>query len=86
LTLRDDGTFSLSGAASVSATSRESRASAGASGPISSGTWRASTYSLTLTGSSGSAKRGIAFPWDDEKTPVYPDQFYFDGIMWKRIR
>lgn len=84
LVLRDDGSFSLSGAASVSATSRESRASAGASGNIASGTWKAATYSLTLTDSSGQAKRGIAFPWDDEKTPVYPDQFYFDGIMWKR--
>lgn len=84
LTLRDDGTFSLTGAASVSATSRESRASGGASGSLSSGTWKTSTYSLTLTDTSGRAKRAVAFPWDDEKTPVYPDQFYFDGIMWKR--
>lgn len=84
LTLRDDGTFSLTGAASVSASSRASRVSAGASGNIASGTWKASTYSLTLTDSSGQSKRAVAFPWDDEKTPVYPDQFYFDGIMWKR--
>ena len=86
LTLRDDGSYSLSGAGTLSATSRESRVTGGASGMISSGSWRASTYSLTLTGSAGDVKRSIAFPWDDQKTPVYPDRFYFDGIMWKRIQ
>jgi len=80
LDLRADGTFSLTGAASISASDSNSSTKAGASGDISSGKWSLDPYTLTL----GDTK-AIAFPWDDKDTPVNPDQFYFDGIMWSRL-
>ena len=86
LDLRADGSFSLSGAASISAESDGSVARAGSSGQISEGTWTVSGYFMTLTGSNGTTKRSIAFPFDDATTPVNPDQFYFDGIMWSPLK
>lgn len=80
LELRADGTFSLSGSATLSATDSTTTATAGAVGAIDTGKWSLAPYTLTL-----GQRKAIAFPWDDEETPVNPDQFYFDGIMWSRL-
>lgn len=81
--LRPDGTFRRVGMASVQSTSNESMVEAGSQGG-SEGTWEAGGYSLVLTGADGDAQRGIAFPYDDADTPVYPDRMYFGGTMYKR--
>ncbi len=86
LDLHADGSFHLSGAATISAESDGSVARAGSSGQISEGTWEVSGYFMTLTGSNGNIKRSIAFPFDDAATPVNPDKFYFDGIMWSPLK
>jgi hypothetical protein len=28
--------------------------------------------------------RKIGFPWDDDKTPVYPDYLFWGGTMFKK--
>ncbi len=86
LDLHADGSFSFSGAATISAETDGSVARAGSSGQISEGTWEVSGYFMTLTGSNGNIKRSIAFPFDDAATPVNPDKFYFDGIMWSPLK
>ena len=82
LDLRADGTFNMSGAASVGSRTDGNEVRAGASGQISSGQWTVSGYFMTLTGTNGATRRSIAFPFGSEKSPVKPDYFYFDGIMW----
>lgn len=82
LDIRADGTFQRTGVASLRSESSESIASAGASAE-SSGTWVLDGYTLTLTFGDGKVMRGVAFPFDDEATPLYPDRFYFSGTMYK---
>ena len=86
LELRGDGSFNLSGAASISAESDGTKARAGSSGQISEGTWNVSGYFMTLQGSTGTPRRAVAFAYDDAATPLNPDQFYFDGIMWSPLK
>lgn len=81
--LRPDGTFSRAGIASVQSTSSESVVEGGSQG-ASEGKWEVGGYSLVLTGSDGTVQRGIAFPYDDPATPVYPDRMYFGGTMYAR--
>lgn len=83
LVLNPDGTFTWEGVAfAKSTTSASTVTSGGQSGTT--GRWKVSDYSLTLTSSDGTALRKIAFPYDDEKTPVTPDYMYFGGTMYKR--
>ncbi len=86
LELRADGTFNLSGAATLESRTDGNEARAGASGQISSGKWTVSGYFMTLTGTNGATRRSIAFPFGSEKAPANPDYFYFDGIMWSPIK
>jgi hypothetical protein len=83
LDLRADGTFGRYGVASVSSTSAASKVTAGSQGGD-GGRWALAGYSLTLTDAQGKVTRGIAFPYDDPKTAVYPDRFYFAGTMYKK--
>lgn len=83
LDLRPDGTFSGASAASFQSTSNESVATAGSHGAR-SGRWELDGYSLVLTYEDGSTARGIAFPFDDAETPVYPDRVYFRGTLYKK--
>lgn len=83
LELHDDGTFSGESLASFRSESDESVATGGSQGNH-AGTWKLDGYSLVLTYADGRTVRGIAFPFDDEKTPVYPDRFYFAGTMYKK--
>jgi hypothetical protein len=82
--LRADGTFHWSGVSFLSSTSDASRVSAGATGEDSTGRWHASNYSIVLVDTKGNVYRRIAFPYDDEKTPVNPDRIFFGGTMFKR--
>jgi hypothetical protein len=83
LELRADGTYSMGSASSINSTTDRSTMTVGGSGE-NTGTWSASGYSLTLTDSKGTATRRIAFPWDDEKTAVYPDYLFWGGMMFKK--
>lgn len=80
LDLREDGTFSRAGVASLQSGSGESEVSAGAQSE-SSGTWKLRGHTLTLTYGDGKVARGITFPFDDEKTR----RFYFGGTMYKKL-
>lgn len=84
LELRPDGTFAQSGTAAVRSISEGSAATAGGES-VSDGRWQLDEYALTLTSASGQTTRAIAFPYDDEKTPAYPDHFFFNGTMYKRL-
>ena len=86
LDLHADGSFNLSGGATISAESDGSVARAGSSGQISQGTWDVSGYFMTLTGSDGKSRRSVAFPFGDGANSVNPDKFYFDGIMWSPLK
>lgn len=83
LELRADGSFRWDRVSFVGSTSQTTRLSAGSSGAT-TGTWSASAFSLTLTDSAGTVLRRIAFPYDDDKTPLKPDRIFFGGIMYKR--
>ncbi|HVT03745.1 MAG TPA: hypothetical protein VHL58_10280 [Thermoanaerobaculia bacterium] len=83
LDMRTDGTFSGESVASFKSESNGSVASSGSSGAT-AGTWRLDGYQLTLTYQNGSVINGISFPFDDEKTPIYPDRFFFRGTMYKK--
>lgn len=85
LELNADGTFSLSGAASLESRTDGSEVRAGSSGQILRGKWSVSGFFMTLTGSDGTTRRSVAFPWDDAKTPANPDKFFFDSIMWSPL-
>ncbi|MSU50169.1 MAG: hypothetical protein EXS37_13980 [Opitutus sp.] len=82
LELRADGTFTWDGVALVGNTMQPSQLSSGKD--ASTGRWQLNGYSLILTDSSGAVLRRIAFPDDDEKTPVKPDRMFFGGMIFKR--
>ncbi|KAA9339569.1 hypothetical protein F0P96_02855 [Hymenobacter busanensis] len=81
--LNADGTFSRDGVASVKSVSSESTVSGGSQSK-NAGRWQWQGYYLTLTDGTGKTTRGITFPFDDEKTKVFPDRLYFNGTMFKR--
>lgn len=84
LELRPDGTFSGESIATFSSKSDGTEMRTGAQGSH-SGQWKLDGYVLTFTYDDGKVVRGITFPFDDEKTPVYPDRFYFSGVMYKKL-
>lgn len=83
LRLDPDGTFAWDGVGFVASETGESRLTAGGESGT-TGTWQVSGYSLLLTDANGNVVRGIAFPYDDEETPVYPDRMFFGGTMYER--
>jgi hypothetical protein len=83
LDLRADGTFTGESVTSLRSTSDGSDVSAGSRGDH-SGTWKLDGYSLVMQYNDGRTARGITFPFDDEETPVFPDRFYFSGVMYKK--
>ena len=83
LDLREDGTFTWSSIAFVGSESDQTEITAGAQSGT-TGQWSLDGHALVLTDESGKEYRGIAFPYDDEKTEVNPDRFFFAGIMYKR--
>lgn len=84
LELRADGTFAWSGVSFLGNTTGSSRLSAGGVDAGSTGTWRVSGYSLLLADTRGNVFRRIAFPYDDESTPLKPDRIFFGGMMYKK--
>jgi hypothetical protein len=81
--LRADGTYAQSGAGSVSSRTSESTVTAGGTSQ-GGGRWQLNGYTLTLTDGQGKVTQGITFPYDDPKTAVYPDRFYFMGTMYNK--
>ena len=84
LELKEDGTFTGATAASLRSESAESVASAGSTGR-NAGRWKLDGYALILTYDDGTVTRGLTFPFDDEKTPAFPDRFYFAGTMYRKL-
>lgn len=82
LELRADGSFTWAGVSFIGATPAAMRLSAGSG--VSKGRWELNDYFLTLTDEKGAVLRRIAFPCDDEKTVVKPDQIFFGGWVFKR--
>lgn len=80
LDLRPDGTYSQSGIASFTGGGY----STGSEGAPETGTWSVAGYTLTLRPADGRVVRRIAFPWDSEDTPAYPDRLYAGGLMFVR--
>lgn len=83
LKLGADGKFTWEGVSFVQGTTDQSTLSAGASGAT-TGNWTLDSYTITLTGSDGKTLRMIAFPYDDEKTPLKPDWMFFGGMMYRK--
>jgi hypothetical protein len=79
LDLRRDGKFTGASVASLRSESDGSAVSGGSQG-TNGGSWRLDGYSLTLTYDDGRVVRGIAFPFNDEKS----ERFYFAGTMYKK--
>ena len=89
LRLNENGTFELKGVASFrtevdSSSGTNSKPLAGGSSDI-AGRWKQDGFYLTLTSDSGETQRQVIFPFDDEKTTVYPDRLYMSGIMYKKL-
>lgn len=84
LELRADGTYRWSGVSFLNSASDVTQVSAGSNGEDSTGRWHAGNYSIVLVDAKGHAYRRIAFPYDDETTPIKPDRIFFGGTMFKR--
>lgn len=83
LRLNPDGSFTWDAVSFVKGETNESVVSGGSQGTT-TGRWNLDGYSLILTDSGGNVLRGIAFPYDDEETPIKPDRFFFAGTMYKK--
>ena len=83
LELKADGSFTWSGVGLVQGGTDKSKLEAGSTG-TQTGKWKLSGYSLILTGSDGKSARRIAFPFDDEDTPIKPDHMFFGGLLLKK--
>lgn len=83
LRLDADGTYSMSGISSLSSTSDGTQAKAGGQSDA-SGRWSLDGFVLRLANSEGTTEQHIAIPFDDEKTPIYPDRLFVGGTMYKR--
>lgn len=84
LELRADGTYRWSGVSFINNASDITQVTAGSNGEDSTGRWHAANYSIVLVDAKGHVYRRIAFPYDDEKTPLNPDRIFFGGTMFKR--
>ena len=83
LRLDADGTYAMSGISSLSSTSNGTQAKVGGQSDA-NGRWILDGFVLRLTSSDGASSQHIAFPFDDEKTPAYPDRLFVGGTMYKR--
>lgn len=83
LRLDSDGSYSMSGISSMTSTSNGTQARVGGQSEA-SGRWSLDGFILQLSGSDGTTVQHIAFPFDDEKTPIYPDRLFVGGTMYKR--
>lgn len=84
LELRADGTYRWSGVSFLNNASDVTQVTAGSNGEDSTGRWHAANFSIVLVDAKGHVYRRIAFPYDDETTPINPDRIFFGGTMFKR--
>ena len=80
LRLESDGRYTMSGIATVSASSNGTQARVGGENQE-EGRWQLDGFILSLSKSDGTSVQHIAFPFDDEKTPIYPDRIFVGGTM-----
>ncbi len=83
LRLDGDGKYAMSGIATLSATSDGTQARVGSENEE-QGRWQLDGYILHVTSANGTSTHHIAFPFDDEKTDIYPDRIFVGGTMYKR--
>jgi hypothetical protein len=86
LELKVDGTFAWEGVSSFKTVTDQSQMNTGSASGVNKGKWELKGYSLTLTDDRGDVRRGICFPYDDEKTPIYPDRMFYWGTMMKKLQ
>ena len=55
----------------------------GATG-VTTGTWKAEGYTITLTENGGQPQRHMAFPWKDDNALPLPNRLYLGGTMINR--
>lgn len=83
LRLEADGRYTMSGITTATSTSNGTQARVGGESE-GQGSWQLDGFSLTLVQSNGTTVQHIAFPFDDDKTPVYPDRIFVGGTMYKK--
>ena len=81
LTLRPDGTFSWSLAASLRNETKETVATAGSARAPVDGKWKGEGYQITLTFADGQTKTYVSFPTPDARNPEKIGMLFFDGSM-----
>ena len=82
LELREDGSFKWEGVSFVGADAMSRIAIT--PNAVTSGTWKLDGLSLILTSNERVTLRRIAFPQDDERTIIRPDNIFFAGVLYKR--
>ena len=53
--------------------------------PFATGTWKAASYSITLTGSDGTLTRKIAFPFFEDSKGGEATQLFYGGVLMKKL-
>jgi hypothetical protein len=83
LEFRADGTFQWTGV-TFALKSGHNAQLVPERGASTRGRWELKAWSLVFTREDGTAVRLIAFPQDDEKTVIKPDQIYLGGAVFRR--
>lgn len=81
LTLRPDGTFTLSRSASLRSENSTSIATAGSVAAPLEGKWKGEGYELTLTFADGRIERHVSFPTPDARDASKVGMLFFNGSM-----
>ena len=81
LTLRADGTFTLTRSSSLRAENETSIATAGSVAAPLEGKWKGQGYELTLTFADGRTERHVSFPTPDARDASKVGMLFFNGSM-----
>jgi len=81
LTLRSDGTFTLSRSASLRSENPTSIATAGSVAAPLEGKWKGEGYEMTLTFADGRTERHVSFPTPDARDASKVGMLFFNGSM-----
>ena len=83
LILDANGSYTLSGISTLSATSDGTQARAGGEASE-SGRWQLDGFNLRLVSNDGSTKQVIAFPFDDQANKASPERIFVGGTVYKK--
>ena len=83
LRLDADGTYAMSGVASLQSTDGVSQAKVGGQSQV-DGKWKLDGYILFLTNADGTSARHVILPFYDQANPAYPERLFVGGTVYKR--